>query len=212
MELGKGEAERRQATRSERLAAILKRKFGATAFDLHIFPLSAIQPPESSADLRMASGCCRLGLAFWNARSAASFIASPATGRGSGFGACRHCCLRDLFPAAGTPEELTEMVGEAIGGVAAAGSRQNSSGSILTLGTRQRRSQMGGERAYSGQLRKDRSLRHTRRSQLAPPICGGAERIDAARFWSILPLKPQRQHYDFAARLNVKPDPSFSLS
>ena len=50
-----GEARRRrQATRNEKGGAILKRRFGGAPLDMHLFTLSAIQPPQSPADLPLA--------------------------------------------------------------------------------------------------------------------------------------------------------------
>jgi hypothetical protein len=137
-----GEAKgRREATRSEKRAAILNRRFGATAFDLHIFPLSAIKPSESPADLPLAAWMLQVGLETLERMKhddlhcvvCDEHIAldlPPAVGflkpddpnsELVGFAVCEMC-----FRAAETPpEELTEMVGGAFGGVAAPVSRSS---------------------------------------------------------------------------------------
>jgi hypothetical protein len=133
-----GEAKRRrEATRSEKRAADLKQRFGDTPFEIHLFPLSAIQP-ESPADLPLALWRLQVGLEVLNRKERGDLYCvacderialglPPIVGfikpvdRDSElavFAVCETC-----FRVAETPEELTEMVGEAFGGVAAPASR-----------------------------------------------------------------------------------------
>jgi hypothetical protein len=125
-----GEAKRR----SEQRGASLRRRFGGAPLDLCIFPLSAIKPPRSPADLPLAMWRLKIGLETLERQGRGELfcvvcdepIASappPLVGfvraddpksELCGFSVCETC-----FRVAEGPEEVTDMVSEALGGVAA---------------------------------------------------------------------------------------------
>ena len=123
-----------EAKRSERRGASLRRRFGGAPLDLCIFPLSAIKPPRSPADLPLAMWRLKIGLETLERQGRGELfcvvcdepIASappPLVGfvraddpksELCGFSICETC-----FRVAGTADELKEMVSGALGGVAA---------------------------------------------------------------------------------------------
>jgi hypothetical protein len=131
---------RRQATRSEKRGAILKRRFGDAPLDLHLFPLTAIQPPRSPADLPLAMWRLQVGVETLELqkRGALYCVACDGAIVGDlpplvgfirsddpnsdlcGFAVCESCSH-----AAETREQLTAMISEAVGGVVAPVPRYN---------------------------------------------------------------------------------------
>jgi hypothetical protein len=130
---------RRQATRSEKRGAIFKRRFGDAPLDLHLFPLTAIQPPRSPADLPLAMWKLQVGLETfermergalycivcdgaiaWAPPASIGFLKADLGSELCGFAVCEAC-----FRAAETREELTAMISEAVGGTAAPVPRYN---------------------------------------------------------------------------------------
>jgi hypothetical protein len=106
---------------------------------LHLFPLSAIEPPESPSDLPLALWKLQIGLEILGRKKRGACLRrlrrrdrrGPAAVRrfyqgddpGSdlcGFAVCESC-----FGFAGTSEKLTAMVGEAAGGTRAPVARPN---------------------------------------------------------------------------------------
>jgi hypothetical protein len=129
-----GEQKRRRATRAEKRSAILRRRFGGAAFDLHIFPLTAIEPPKSEADLPLALWRLQIGLGTLERQKRGElycFLCDGVVALGPpplvgfimaddpnpelcGFAVCEACAS-----AADSFEQIKEMVGEAFGGVVA---------------------------------------------------------------------------------------------
>jgi hypothetical protein len=126
-----GEAKRRpQATRSEKRGAILRQRFGTAPLDLCLFPLAAIQPPKSPADLPLAMWRLQVGLETLERRERGALYCVVCDGaivadlpplvgfmRADdpnsdlcGFAICETC-----FRVAGSPEAVTELVAEALG-------------------------------------------------------------------------------------------------
>jgi hypothetical protein len=129
-----GEAKwKRQATRSEKRGAVLRKRLGGAPLDMHLFTLSSIKPPQSPADLPMTMWKLQIGLETLGRLEhgelfcvvcdeaialgpppVAGFVKADLGPGLMGFGVCEPC-----FRAAGTFERLVEMVAEAVDGTAA---------------------------------------------------------------------------------------------
>jgi hypothetical protein len=130
-----GEAKRRrQATRSERRGAALKKQLGDGAFQLCLFPLWSVRPPESPADLpltlwklqtalavldRQKQGklyciCCDGAIAV-DPPTVAGFLKAEDRDAELAVIAVCEACNRSVESA----EDLTALVQKAIGGTAA---------------------------------------------------------------------------------------------
>jgi hypothetical protein len=141
-----GEAKRRRKgtrqafPRSLRRAAILRRRFGDAPLDLCLFPLSAIHPPASPADLPLAVWRLQAGVEALELQGRGELFcvicdgaiavdppplvgfvrADDPNSELGGFAVCE-ACLR----AADSFDEVKAMVGEAFGGVVAPVSPHN---------------------------------------------------------------------------------------
>jgi hypothetical protein len=125
-----GEARRRQATRSEKRGAILRKRLGGAPLD---FTLSSIKAPESAADAPMAMWKLQIGIETLRRLERgelfcvvcdeaialapppfAGFVKADLGPELCGLAVCELCSR-----AAGTFERLVEMVAEAVDGTAA---------------------------------------------------------------------------------------------
>ena len=129
-----GEAKRkRQATRSEKRGAALRKRLGGAPLDLHLFTLPSIRPPQSPADLPLAMWKLQIGLETVGRLErgelfcvvcdeaialapppVAGFVKADLGPELCGLAVCELCSR-----AAGTFERLVEMVAEAVDGTAA---------------------------------------------------------------------------------------------
>jgi hypothetical protein len=123
-----------ESKRRAQRGAALKRRFGTVALDLHLFPLESIDLPRSQADLPLAMWKLQIGLETLELRARGKLFCvccdgpiavdlppvvgflKPDAPRSElcGIAVCVTC-----FRVAGSPEELTEMVQAAVGGVPA---------------------------------------------------------------------------------------------
>ena len=131
--MGEAQRRQRQATRSEKRAAILRKRLGGAPLDMHLFTLSSIRPPESPADRPMALWKLQIGLETLRRLERgelfcvvcdeaialapppfAGFVKADLGPELCGLAVCELCSR-----AAGTFERLVEMVAEAVDGTAA---------------------------------------------------------------------------------------------
>ena len=125
---------RRLGKRSEKLGAILRRRFGAAPLDLCFFPLTTIEPPRSPADLPLAMWRLQVGIEIVERKASGALYCVACDGAIArrppplvgfiraddpnsdlcGFALCEAC-----LSAAETAEELTALIGEAVGGTLA---------------------------------------------------------------------------------------------
>jgi hypothetical protein len=123
----------RRATRPEKRSARLRLRLGDGPLDLCLFALSAIKPPESPADLRLAMWRLQVGADILGRHARGELFClvceEPIRSRPAHFGflkadlsleLCGFAICESCFEAAGTLEALPEMVASAFGATAAA--------------------------------------------------------------------------------------------